>query len=179
MTVGQGAGAYYSPTKHDGLVAFDVWLPLANEFGVRRAMQHSVPPLMIHASTTSNWGVNHARHLPGLDECLEDRFPVEVSARDLACSTGQVQVQGSSIDAALPFASVFAGLLIIAELMRPKVPGYPQVPNFALIDWYGSLELIQAWNRVPRSGCICREQGREFHDLFNQRTRYRPLFDFS
>ena len=43
---------------------YDVWLPLANEFGVRHAMQHSVPPLMIHASTTSNWGVNHGRHLP-------------------------------------------------------------------------------------------------------------------
>jgi hypothetical protein len=44
---------------------YDVWLPLANEFGVRHALQHSVPPLMIHASTTANWGVNHGRHLPG------------------------------------------------------------------------------------------------------------------
>ena len=157
---------------------FDVWLPLANEFGVRLAMQHSVPPLMIHASTSSNWGVNHSRHLPGRDDCLADRFPAEGSAQELACSTGQVNVQGTSIDAALPFASLFAGLLIVAELVRLQLPDYPQVPNFALFDWYGTLEWIQAWNRAPRDGCICREQGREFHDLFNQRTRYRPLFDF-
>jgi hypothetical protein len=39
---------------------FGVWLPLANEFNVRSTMRHHVPPLMIHASTTFNRGVNHA-----------------------------------------------------------------------------------------------------------------------
>ncbi len=157
---------------------FDVWLPLANEFGVRLAMQHSVPPLMIHASTTSNWGVNHARHLPGRDDCLADRFPGDTPALDLACSTGQVKIDEASVDAALPFASLFAGLLIVAELVRLQLSDYPHIPNFALLDWYGSLDVIQAWNRIPRDGCICRDQGRTFHDLLNGETKYRALFNF-
>lgn len=155
---------------------FDVWLPLANEFGVRLAMQHSVPPLMVHGSTTANWGVNHARHLPGRDDCLADRFPVEPSSLTLACSTGKVETAGTSVDAALPFASMFAGLLVTAELVRAQLPGYPQVPNFALFDWLGSLDFIQSWDRHARPGCICRDQGRAFQDKFNGGTKYRPVF---
>jgi hypothetical protein len=158
---------------------YDVWLPLANEFGVRHAMQHSVPPLMIHASTTANWGVNHGRHVPGRDDCLADRFPAEVSAHQLTCATGQVEIANVSVDAALPFASMFAGLLIAADLVRAQLPDYPQVPNFALFDWYGPLDTIQAWDRGPRPGCICRDQGRAFHDRFNGKTKYERFFDFA
>jgi hypothetical protein len=158
---------------------FDVWLPLANKFGVRLAIQNNVPPLMIHASTTSNWGVNHGRHIPGRDDCLADRFPTEVLSDDLACATGQVEMSDTIVDAALPFASLFAGLLITADLVRAQLPLYPQVPNFALFDWYGSLDAIHAWDKKPRAGCICREQGREFHEQFNGNTKYQPLFRFS
>jgi len=157
---------------------FDIWLPLANEFGVRRAMQHNVPPVMIHASTTSNWGVNHGRHIPGRDDCLLDRFPDEVSAASLTCATGQVTTSDTAIDAALPFASLFAGLLIAVDLVRARLPEYPQVPNFALYDWYGPLDTIQAWDRRPRPGCICREQGHDFHERLNGNTKYRGLFRF-
>ena len=158
---------------------FDIWLPLANEFGVRLAMQHNVPPLMIHASTTLNWGVNHGRHIPGRDDCLADRFPVEVSSDELTCATGQVEASETVIDAALPFASMYAGLLITADLVRAQLPEYPQVPNFALFDWHGSFDTIQAWDRKPRAGCICREQGHDFHERFNGRTKYRHLCRFS
>lgn len=158
---------------------FDVWLPLANEFDVRSAMQNHVPPLMIHASTGSNWGVNHARHIPGRDDCLADRFEKVISSSMLACSTGKVETEGAIVDAALPFASMFAGLLVAADLVRAQLPGYPQVPNFALFDWYGPLDTIQAWDRRARNACICREQGRSFHDKFNGDTRYRPLFQFA
>jgi hypothetical protein len=153
-------------------------LPLANEFGVRHAMQHSVPPLMIHASTTANWGVNHGRHVPGRDDCLTDRFPVTVSADELTCATAQVEIANVSVDAALPFASMFAGLLIAADLVRAQLLDYPHVPNFALFDWYGSLDAIQAWDRKPRSGCICRDQGRAFHERFNATTKYGKFFEF-
>jgi hypothetical protein len=156
---------------------FDVWLPLANEFNVRQAMQQNVPPLMIHASTARNWGVNHARHIPGRDDCLADRFPAEeVTAEQMTCSTAPVQVAVHQVDAALPFASMFAGLLVAADLVRALLPGYPQVANFALLDWYGPLDAIQVWDRRPRPGCPCRDQSRVFHDRFNSGTRYRQLF---
>ena len=157
---------------------FDVWLPLANEFGVRLSIQNNVPPAMIHASTTANWGVNHARHLPGTDDCLADRFPDEAGAANLACATGDAIVHEEQIDAALPFCSLFAGLLVTAELLRLQLPDYPQVPNFALFDWYGSLDNIQKWDMAPRPGCVCRQQNRELHQVFNKATRYWPKYAF-
>lgn len=157
---------------------FDVWLPLANEFGVRYAMQQNVPPLMIHASTTANWGVNHARHIPTSDDCLADRFPAQATEKDLACATGEVAVQDVTVDAALPFCSFFAGLLVAADLVRGNLPGYPQVANFALLDWFGPMETIHAWDRKPRPDCICRQQRRSFHTQFNAWTRYFPMFRF-
>ena len=159
-------------------VDYDVWLPLANEFNVRHAMQQWVPPLMIHASTGVNWGVNHGRHVPGRDDCLVDRFPAEVSAAQLACSTAQVSIANVPVDAALPFASVFAGVLITADLVRALLPDYPQAPNFALFDLYGPLDVILKSNRKPRLGCVCLDQGRAFHDRFNAATKYRSSFGF-
>ena len=156
----------------------DVWLPLANEFGVRSSMQNNVPPVMVHASTTANWGVNHGRHIPGTDDCLVDRFPGEAGAAELVCATGKTLVEGESIDAALPFCSLFAGLLITAELLRLQLPDYPQVPNFALLDWYGSLGTIQKWNRARRPGCICRLQDQDLHATFNKATKYWSRFGF-
>ena len=157
---------------------FDVWLPLANDFGVRFSMQSNVPPLMIHASTTANWGVNHGRHLPGTDDCLADRFPDEGSAADLTCATGETIVQDERIGAALPFCSLFAGLLVTAELLRLQLPDYPQAPNFALFDWYATLDTIQKWDKAPRLGCICRQQNRDFHRTFNKTTRHWSKFRF-
>ena len=157
---------------------FDVWLPLANDFGVRFSMQNNVPPVMIHASTTANWGVNHGRHLPGTDDCLADRFPNEVSADALVCATSETIVQDERIDAALPFCSLFAGLLVTAELLRLQLPDYPQVPNFALFDWYATLDTIQKWDKAPRLSCICRQQNRDLHQRFNKTTRHWSKFRF-
>ncbi|HYD55054.1 MAG TPA: ThiF family adenylyltransferase [Gemmatimonadaceae bacterium] len=156
---------------------YDIWLPLANEYNVRASMQHNVPPLMIYASTTQNWGVNHGRHIPGRDDCLVERFPVPVTARDLKCSTAPIQVAEETVDAALPFASTFAGLLAAADLVRSHLPGYPQIPSFALLDWYGPLDLIQRADRKRDPACpTCSGQGRTFHERLNSSTKYRYLF---
>ena len=157
---------------------FDVWLPLANDRGVRFSMQNNVPPVMVHASTTANWGVNHGRHLPGTDDCLADRFPNEVSADALVCAAGEAIDHEERIDAALPFCSLFAGLLVTAELLRLQLPNYPQVPNFALFDWYTTLDTVQKWDKGPRSSCICRQQNRELHQTFNKTTRHWSKFRF-
>ena len=157
---------------------FDVWLPLANERGVRSAMQHSVPPAMVHASTTANWGVNHGRHIPSADDCLADRFPDETDAAPLACASGQVMDQEEQIDAALPFCSLFAGLLVTAELLRLQLEIGPPVPNFAMLDWHGTLDTLHKWDKEPRLDCICREQGLETHAKFNEGTRHWSRFRF-
>ena len=168
----------YIAQRDRSTLQFDVWLPLANERGVRSAMQHNVPPAMVHASTTLNWGVNHGRHLPGTDDCLAERFPDETGAAPLACASGRAVDQEEAVDAALPFCSVFAGLLVTAELLRLQLEIDPPVPNYALIDFHGTLETVQKMDMKSRPDCICREHDPETHAMFNKGTRHWSKFQF-
>lgn len=155
---------------------FDLWLPLANEFDVRWSMQNNFPPLMVHASTTKNWGVNHGRHIPGRDDCLVDRFPETMNQSALQCAEGEVHFPTSSVDAALPFLSVFAGTLVAAELARLQLHDYPHAANFGLFDFFGNMRDIHTWNMTARANCICRSQTPELHRSVNGGTKYFNLF---
>jgi hypothetical protein len=141
-------------------------------------MQSNLPPLMIHASTGADWGVYHGRHIPGRDDCLADRFPDDVPVDAMACSTAPIPTQQGSVDAALPFASLFAGLLVVADLVRSNISGYPQVENYANVDWHGQV-VVQKANRLPRPGCACIQERKSFHDRFNADSKYRHLFRFN
>lgn len=132
---------------------FDLWLPLANEENVRWSMQNNFPPLMLQASTTRNWGVNFGRHLPGSDECLACRFPQAVDEANLTCSTGPVALPDGSDDAALPFLSMFAGLLVVAGLLRLQVGPLSAGPNYAYFDFGSDLETIHAWDKTCGPSC--------------------------
>jgi hypothetical protein len=152
---------------------FDLWLPLANDRGVRWSMQHNVPPLMIHASTGVNGGVNFGRHIPGRGDCLVERFPDNRTA-PLVCATTPVATPQGSVDAALPFASVFAGLLVVADLARLLMPDYPQVPNLAVLDFGSDLAFPLLVERDARPGCQCLAH-RELAQLIRSTTRYAAL----
>jgi len=154
---------------------YDVWLPLANEHGVRWSMQNNIPPILIHATTGKNWGVNHGRHIYGLDDCLADRFPEEVATESLTCSTGEVSTPDGQVDAALPFVSLFAGLQVTAELTRLQMPGYPQLANFGLVDFGGPMDVIQLFNKGPRAGCVCTSVSPEVYLGLHGRSRYSHL----
>ncbi len=171
-----------SPVWWDALIAHggrpqaDAWLPLANDFDVRWSIQNNFPPLAVHASTGSDWLVNFGRHIPLRDDCLADRFPRGAAEPVMNCSQGPIPQEGKQVDAALPFLSFFAGLLVTADLARLTLPGYPQAPNFAAFDFGSSLDAIQGWNRLPRAGCICTSQTSSLHEKFNGNTQYRRLF---
>lgn len=155
--------------------SFDIWLPLANEQNVRWSMQNNVPPLMVHASTTQNWGANYGRHIPTNEDCLADRFPGDSIDDFLDCSTSEVPVEKAVIDAALPFLSIFAGALIAADLVRIGLKNYPQIPNFALVDFGGPLEGIQLLSRKSAANCLCRTTNL-LQEKFNGKTRYYGRF---
>lgn len=140
----------------DALAGFDLWLPLANERGVRLAIAQSAPPLLIHASTTRNVGASFGRHIPGRDDCLAERFAGAEVAPQFRCSTAAIKVTPEKqIDAALPFLSFVAGALIVADLLRLKLDGYPQVSNYALIDLGGDSFAPQVLPRRAAAGCWC------------------------
>jgi hypothetical protein len=160
-----------SPT----LESYDLVLPLANEHGIRWDLQNLVPPLMVHASTGRNWNVNFGRHIPGRDDCLVDRFEGLHGKPVLRCAEGNIAVEGPiAIDAALPFLSFFAGLLVATDLVRLGLSHYPQTPNFAQYSFRASRFVPQFDTRGPRAGCICNDQGDLFWRL-RARTRYSWL----
>lgn len=145
--------------QYPSLIArHDLWLPLANERGVRHAIQAAAPPLMIHASTTSNWGVTFGRHIPGRDDCLAERFP-ETGSPSFTCATGRVEAAPETrIDAALPFLSLLAGVTVAADLVRLGLPNYPQVPNFAALDLGANQLVPMVFNRAAAPHCPhCRD----------------------
>lgn len=160
-----------SPT----LEGYDLVLPLANEHGIRWELQNRVPPLMVHASTGRNWNVTFSRHIPGRDDCLVDRFEGLHEKAALRCAEGTIATEGPiTIDAALPFLSFFAGLLVATDLVRLRLPHYPHTPNFAHYSFRANRFVPQVHARGPRTGCICQDQGDLFWQL-RSNTRYAWL----
>jgi hypothetical protein len=101
----------------------DVLIPVANDFGVRANLAAYGHPATIHATTSRNWTAELHRHQVGRDECVACRFPED--APTFACATGSGGVAPSEKtedeggkDAALPFLSGAAGLLLLGGLMQ-------------------------------------------------------------
>lgn len=138
---------------------FDVWLPLANENRVRPAMAMSLPPLMLHGSTSRDWGVYLGRHIPLLDYCLHCRFPEEGREPTLLCGEGKpVSDQGDAqesdqLDPSLPFVSAAAAVLVVGELLKLGCPGYADEPNYVNGNLRGAMGEILALRRSARPTC--------------------------
>ena len=154
---------------------FDLLLPLANEDGVRSAIQHNIPPLMAYGTTTGDWGINFGRHIPGREDCLLCRYPTEPDAK-LACGEGPVTrgAEEKQPDAALPFLSALAGVLAVAELIKLQDIPYPVNHNFLYLDLWGPLATVVHFPMSPRSDCACRGQEEVFQKI-NGDTRYAGL----
>lgn len=153
---------------------FDVWIAVANEKNVRAAMQNAFPPLMIHASTGRNWLVNFGRHIPFRDDCLLDRFPSSANEAQMKCSMVQVALPEGTVDAALPFLSFLAGVLIAADLVRLNLPGYPQTPNHCFFGFSDKF-VANGWDRSAYENCICRKQSFDIWSNLNRMTKFAAL----
>lgn len=164
----------FTSAHGETLGAFDVWLPLANERNVRASVQANVPPLQVHASTARDWQCSFGRHIPELDDCLVERFPDTSGAAPFLCSSGDIVVRtGKRADAALPFLSLLAGTLVVADLVRLSMTGYPQVDNMLTIDLKGDTLNPQrlARSRTP----ACPACGYGFTRRVRGETRYAHL----
>ena len=132
-------GLYNEFIDHHGRLPgeVDLILPEANEYGVRFFVENNYPPLQIYGTTTKSWGINYHRHIPfSGEDCSVCRFPSTDVSPDMVCSKNEVSTSTEKqIDAALPFLSVGAAILTIADIMRLQISGYPHIPNFAYIDF--------------------------------------------
>lgn len=100
---------------------YDLIVPLANERGVRSAINQFARPILLHATTSVIWQSQLHRHIVGIDDCIDCRLPPTARA-EFKCSEGalpQVPLDATKhTDAALPFLSAAAGLLFVAGLYR-------------------------------------------------------------
>ncbi len=164
---------------------FDLWIPVANQHGVRRSMANSCPPLMIHGSTSSDWDVFVARHIPFREHCLSCRFPeVDPVTSVFPCGAGTIQVadaDGSirTVDASLPFLSAAAAALVIAELFKLELSGYSALPNYVQVNLAGTLEEPIARSLPRHTACSScdRPALRTIWAEMNGASRYSGLVD--
>jgi hypothetical protein len=120
-TAARNSGSHAVPTWFHELPAGrprrDLVLVLANEHGVRDAVAQCGAPLLLHATTSPNWTAELHRHIPGRDDCPACRIPTRAKV-SFACSEGPADpTNDQSSDAALPFLSATAGLMLCAALL--------------------------------------------------------------
>jgi ThiF family protein len=96
---------------------YDIALALANDHGARELLQGRNQPVLLHATTSRNWQAQLHRHIAGRDDCISCRIPGEVATTGCAGAP----VRPHQPDAALPFLSGLAGLLVAQELRRLEV----------------------------------------------------------
>jgi hypothetical protein len=109
----------------------DLVIPAGGDRNIRGMIGQLGMPLMIQGATSPAWQAQLHRHGPG-DSCPSCRFPVRQSLVP-ACSEGPLpalkgsSAEDSSTDAALPFLSAAAGLLVVAALAQLE-SGYLEQP---------------------------------------------------
>jgi hypothetical protein len=127
----------------------DVILALANEHGVRGALQDRLPAVLLHATTSPNNQAQFHRHISGIDDCIRCRLPGATPT--LACS--EVDLGPGADDAALPFLSGTAGLLLACALMRLTNGSFVEERNLQLMDFGGDSPAQQSAVMSCRKGC--------------------------
>ena len=108
---------WYDNWLQHNQVAPDLIVPAANGPGLRAALGQRGEPILVHSATSRQWTADLHRHLPEPDGCISCRLP-DTSGSPLACSTSPIQMGTETVDAALPFLSGAAGLLLAAGLQR-------------------------------------------------------------
>jgi hypothetical protein len=139
----------------------DAILCLANEYNVWETIQQNFPPIVLHATTTVNWGLNLGRHLPKLDWCILCRFRNEV--RPIfrpPCAEGTLASPESTerpVIGVLPFLSSAAAVLILAELMKVASRRLSS-SNFVQHSMRSHSTGFMKMLRSPDPLCICGSQ---------------------
>lgn len=117
---------WYDQLDHDAH-KYDLVLPLANERAVRHQIACRGEPIILHATTSTMWEAQLHQHIPDRDDCISCRMPSHHSSTQFRCATVRVNKDvRASTDAALPFLSAAAGLLLLTGLFRLQFGELPE-----------------------------------------------------
>ena len=149
-------GNFFKPTP-------DLILCLANQGTIWPDIQQNLPPIVFHATTTTNWGINFGRHIPKKEWCILCRFSDEVKRLHRftpECGKGTlVEDDGATpILGVLPFLSPMGAILLLAEMAKMAFPEYPVNSNFIDFSFKTSVGKFLASAGQINDDCICRRQ---------------------
>ncbi len=149
----------------------DIILCFANEKNIWSTIQENYPPLVIHATTTSNWGINFGRHIPLVEWCIMCRFHNQIDHDfNSICGTGVIKTEGNDeILGSLPFVSPAAGVIVLAELMKLSMVNYPINKNFIQYNYNSKTEgnIFLSMQRSKEKQCpICSTQEIDFYETY-------------
>lgn len=148
---------------------YDLVVAGANERNVQPLMMANCPPLLIGASTGSAWDAYFQRHIPLVEDCLECRIPtMDGTPVKLHCSSGDitpVTASGEPQTGALPFLSVAAALMALAEIQKLGTETYPLNENFSMISFRNPEFFFMTQQLSPRPRCSYCWRDRVFRRL--------------
>jgi molybdopterin/thiamine biosynthesis adenylyltransferase len=155
----------------------DLVLPLANDHGVRHLIGQRGEPVLLSATTSPHETAALHRQIPGRDDCMDCRFP-DATIPKFECSTGPVQTsEGTSTDAALPFLSATAGLLLASGLLQLQARSIGDRAENQWTLWVATAN--RSW-QMSRRACATGCQNvvpMNAVRAFNRNSRWREFVD--
>jgi hypothetical protein len=156
----------------------DLILCLANEKSIWPTIQYNYPPIVLHATTTPNWGVNFGRHIPVKEWCIVCRFGITDYEFKPICSTTEVEIEEKKILGVLPFLSPSAAIISLSEILKLSLSNYPLNRNFHQYSFKNLFEAEFIGQQKDRhSNCaVCSNQHNDMHIHFTSHTKYSYLY---
>ena len=156
----------------------DLILCLANQKNIWGVIQNNLPPIVLHATTTTNWGINFGRHIPKKEWCIFCRFSDEVKRLDQftpVCGKGTMVEENDTLPilGVLPFLSPMSAILLLTEMAKMAFSEkYPVNSNFLEFSFKTSVGNFLASIGQINKDCICRRQEIETYLEPIKKTQY-------
>lgn len=163
----------------------DIVLPEVDDDRAREDIQYSRPPLMIE-TTTNGTAVNVRRQIPIQEACLLCHFPPDETSYSPACAIADVGAQeetdednngGDNGDAALPFVSCLAGVLLASELVKTQYDDYPFIESFVEVEMFTNFDVpMPRYEKGREDNCpFCSYRDDKQYKNFIDGTRFFSL----
>lgn len=155
-------GSFYEYYCKNGRDFKEIVLCLANEQNLWTLLQENYPPVVLHATTSSNWSINLGRHIPIQEWCIVCRFKDDIGGKNvMRCEDiKEVAVEKDvKVFGALPFLSLGAAAILLTELVKLHInPVIFKTSNFIKL-YYSNYQFSKLSFRKPLKDCpICRLQ---------------------
>jgi len=134
---------------------WDTWVSFTNEDAAWAELPFTLPPVVLQGTTTSGWGIGAGRHIPKIEDCTLCRMPRPEAQFRGPCSEGQIEIDesGTELRASLPFLSVAASALVLAEFERLSSGVVLQTSNDISADFQYGLPAVLALKRKYNQNC--------------------------